>query len=319
MFGEKVHCLGAEKITSLNKIRGSSWKYMYGDELATWNQETFAMAKSRLDHSYSMADMTLNPEYPGHWAKQFIDSDVDIFLQNYTIDDNPFLDAEFVANLKREYAGTIYYNRYILGQWVRAEGAVYPVFSEKNIIDSAEKKREIIDKIRYIEIGGDFGGNKSATVYNAMGYWMEPKVGLCSCCIAEFYDKANLHTESIKANFKNFVEMIRKAYPSKPVADAYLDSAEQLIIKSMRNMGVCNIEGSLKRPIIDRIRLENSLFNLGRFSIFDNCKELIDAFHAAVWDEKSMDEKRLDNGSTNIDSLDALEYSLERHIHDFVY
>lgn len=319
LFGEKVYCLGAEKISSVDKIRGSYWKYMYGDELTTWHPDVFTMAKSRLDRSYSIADMTLNPDHPDHWAKKFIDSDADIFAQHYQIDDNPFLDPVFIDNLKKEYAGTIFYNRYILGQWVRAEGAIYPEFGEKHIVSTPEQKAEIIGKIKHIEIGGDFGGNKAATVYNACGYWVEPKIGLCACFLHEKYDAANLSTESIKANFKNFVDMLRITYQKTPVSDAYLDSAEQLIIKSMRNMGVCNIEGSLKKPIIDRIRLETSLFNLGRLFIFDSCPKLIEAFRAAVWDDKSQEEERLDNGTTNIDSLDAAEYTLERHIYDFVY
>jgi len=100
MFGDQVYCIGADKINSVNRIRGSSWAYLYGDEVATWHPEVFTMAKSRLDKPYSKADLTCNPEYPTHFVKKFIDSDADIFCQNYTIDDNPFLDPVFVDNLK---------------------------------------------------------------------------------------------------------------------------------------------------------------------------------------------------------------------------
>ena len=37
LFGEKVYCLGAEKVSQVSKIRGSSLKYVYGDEVADWN------------------------------------------------------------------------------------------------------------------------------------------------------------------------------------------------------------------------------------------------------------------------------------------
>ena len=72
--GVPVYCLGAEKISQVSKIQGSSIKYCYGDEIAKWNQEVFAMLQSRLDKPYSMMDGACNPEYPGHWLKAFMRS-----------------------------------------------------------------------------------------------------------------------------------------------------------------------------------------------------------------------------------------------------
>ncbi|WP_331666839.1 hypothetical protein [Lacrimispora sp.] len=46
---------------------------MYGDEVAEWNQEVFQLLKSRLDKPYSCFDGVLNPEYPHHWLKKFLD------------------------------------------------------------------------------------------------------------------------------------------------------------------------------------------------------------------------------------------------------
>jgi hypothetical protein len=53
----------------------------------------------------------------------------------------------------------------------------------------------------------------------------------------------------------------------------------------------------------------------GRFKVHRSCKWTIDALKSAIWDAKQVTEDvRLDNGTTNIDSLDALEYSFERDI-----
>ena len=93
--------MGADNISRVNQIRGSSIKYCYGDEVATWNEEVFNILKSRLDKDYSRFDGTLNPEAPTHWVKKFLDSDADIYQQHYTIDDNPTLSAVFVDNLKK--------------------------------------------------------------------------------------------------------------------------------------------------------------------------------------------------------------------------
>ena len=140
LFGEMVHCLGAEKVSQVSKLRGASIKYCYGDEVADWNPEVFELLKSRLDKPYSRFDGALNPESPHHWLKNFIDSDADIYNQQYTIFDNPFLTDEFVQNLCREYEGTVYYKRYILGEWALAEGLIYPMY-QTAIVDSLPDQR----------------------------------------------------------------------------------------------------------------------------------------------------------------------------------
>lgn len=129
--GVDVYCLGAEKVSQVAKIQGSSIKYCYGDEIAKWNKDVFAMLQSRLDKPYSRFDGSCNPEYPGHWLKDFIDNpEIDAYIQKYTIFDNPFLPKEFVDNLCKEYAGTVYYKRYILGEWALAEGLIYPMYED---------------------------------------------------------------------------------------------------------------------------------------------------------------------------------------------
>ena len=96
---ETCYCLGADNIRHVDRIRGSSIKYCYCDEAATYNQAVFEMLKSRLDKDYSRCDATSNPDAPAHWYKKFIDSDIDAFRQTYTIDDNPTLPPSFVDGI----------------------------------------------------------------------------------------------------------------------------------------------------------------------------------------------------------------------------
>lgn len=151
LFGEKCYALGAEKITQVSKLRGSSIKYCYGDEVADWSPEVFDLLKSRLDKPYSCFDGTFNPKDPMHWLKQFIDSDADVFYQTYSIDDNPFLDKSFVSELKKEYAGTVLYDRYILGLWAASEGALFTAYPQYTDDESL-----LYDGIAHIDAA--FGG-----------------------------------------------------------------------------------------------------------------------------------------------------------------
>lgn len=129
--GVPVYCLGAEKVSQVSKIQGASIKYCYGDEIAKWHKDVFALLQSRLDKPYSRFDGSCNPETPGHWLKQFIDRpDIDAYIQKYTIFDNPFLPQKFIKDLCTEYAGTVYYKRYIEGEWSLAEGLIYPMYPD---------------------------------------------------------------------------------------------------------------------------------------------------------------------------------------------
>jgi hypothetical protein len=157
LFGEKCYALGAEKISQVSRLRGTSIKYCYGDEVADWSQEVFGLLKSRLDRSYSCFDGTFNPKDPLHWLKEFIDSDADVFYQTYSIDDNPFLDPDFVVNLKKEYAGTVLYERYILGLWAASEGALITVYPEHT-----EDESKLYNGIAHIDAA--FGGSDGSAL-----------------------------------------------------------------------------------------------------------------------------------------------------------
>lgn len=133
LFGEKVYCLGAEKVSQVAKLRGAKFKYAYVDEIVDINQEVFQLLKSRLSLPYSCCDAAGNPSYPAHFIKEFIDSaerGVDIYCQQWTLYDNPFLDPSYVRAMEAEYAGTVFFSRYVKGEWTQAEGLIYPMYPE---------------------------------------------------------------------------------------------------------------------------------------------------------------------------------------------
>ena len=134
LFGKRAYALGADNKKHVARIQGSTIEYAYGDEVTTWSPEVFQMLKSRLRTEHSFFDGTCNPDSPNHWFKQFLESDADIYEQSYVIDDG-VLPGYVVEELKKEYAGTVYYDRYILGKWALAEGLIYPMY-QSAIIDS---------------------------------------------------------------------------------------------------------------------------------------------------------------------------------------
>lgn len=314
LFGEKCYALGAEKISQVSKIRGVSIKYCYGDEVADWANEVFELIKSRLDKEYSCFDGTFNPQYPQHWLKLFLDSDADIFSQTYTIDDNPFLPKEFVENLKKEYAGTVFYDRYILGLWVSAEGLIYKYFSdhtEEFLIDDPAEWCDAHGKRFYkIMIGVDFGGTKSHTAFKAVGITYDWCVVVLD---EEHMDSVDLDPDKLNKKFCEFARRIQAIYGH---SQTRADNEESVLIRGLQNAvkreGLqTTVLNAIKMQINDRIKLTTMLMAQKRLFIARKCAHMIDAFQTAIYDPDKFDDVRLDDGTSDIDSLDAFEYCLE--------
>lgn len=309
LFGERVYCLGAEKISQVSKLRGASIKYVYGDEVADWNEEVFEMLKSRLDKPYSCFDGALNPKSPNHWLKKFLDSEeFDTYVQKYTIFDNPFLDPTFVENLQKEYKGTVFYQRYILGEWALAEGLLYPQFAndEKRYMISQSE----VPKLSYIEIGADVGGNKSNHAYVATGY--PATRDEMYVLKAWSYKATGVTVTQYRENLLKFADGIFDDYGF--LDTIWVDNAEAAIVNEVDAHSRYNVRGCIKEEILDRIRCADALFSQDRIKIVaDACEDLCDGLRSAVWDEKHDDEP-LDDGTYDRDVIDAFDYSMTPHI-----
>ena len=345
--GEEMYCLGAEKVSQVAKIQGASIKYCYGDEVAKWNKEVFQMLKSRLDKPYSCFDGSCNPEHPTHWLKEFLDNDeLDIYLQRYTIFDNPFLPVEFVEQLCKEYEGTIYYDRLILGLWKRAEGAIYKRFADdpekfrcevlEEPADNSEHKQFKKSDIVSIEIGLDFGGNQSGHAFVARGYTDDYRdvVGIMSKRVMAKDTDEDIDSNMLDQLFCDFVQEVIDRYgvivkhgdyvEYCNIESVYYDNAESVLGNSIRNAVEKKfpwivVRKAKKASIIDRIRCTVRLMGAGRFWITEDCKSLQTALSDAVWNKDVKDkDERLDDGSTDIDSLDAFEYTIERDMRDLI-
>ena len=318
--GEDAYCLGAEKVSQVAKVQGSSIKYAYGDEVAKWNREVFEMLKSRLDKPYSCFDGACNPENPTHWLKEFIDSDIDIYVQKYEIFDNAYLPKEYVENLCKEYEGTVYYDRLIKGMWKRAEGAIYRMFAD----DPDRFIRPVnIRDIKEIRIGIDFGGNGSGHSFVATAILWN---GIVHPVMSRKHMRKDF-PQGIDANklselFLQFIADVIAKY-GKP-RYAFWDNAETVLGQSIEN--ACRKEfpsllvlPAQKKKINDRINYTVRLMGAGRFFITPECLTLKKALQDAVYNSKVLQEERLDDGSTDIDTLDAFEYTIERDINGVYY
>lgn len=311
--GEDTYCLGAEKVSQVAKVQGASIKYAYGDEIAKWNREVFEMLKSRLDKPYSCFDGACNPENPTHWLKEFIDSDADIYLQQYRLFDNPFLPKEYVENICKEYAGTVYYDRLVEGRWKRAEGAIYRLFADNPGRFQRTVNRQDIKEIR---IGIDFGGNGSGHSFVATAV-------LWNGCYHALMSRKHMKRDFPQGIDANKLNELFLAFVGDVIAKygkpryAFWDNAETVLGQSIENAcqkvyPYLTVVPAWKKRIHDRIEFTVKLMGAGRFFMTEDCETLSKAMQDAVYNSKVQEEQRLDDGSTDIDTLDAFEYTIER-------
>lgn len=289
IFGEKCYCLGAEKVSQVSKIRGASIKYCYGDEVADWAEEVFALLKSRLDKEYSCFDGTFNPQYPDHWLKKFLDSNADIFSQTYTIDDNPFLPESFKENLKKEYEGTVYYDRYILGLWVRAEGLVYPMFGDGCIT------QEIPDTGDYY-ISIDYG---TLNPFSA-GLWCVGKK--CAVRIAEIYYSGR--EEKKQKTDEEYCDMVERLAGDKPIRAVVVDPSAASFIEALRRRSGFKVRHA-DNDVLNGIRTTSDFLRDGRIKIHAGCKDTIREFGLYRWDEKAESDRVV---KENDHAMDEIRY-----------
>ncbi len=319
LFGHKVMLEGANDQRSEGKIRGITLGGAYCDELTLFPKDFFVMLLSRLRVEGAKLIATTNPDVPTHWLKtEYLDNDAlcdSLLSVFFHIDDNTTLPAEYVESLKKEYTG-VYYDRFICGDWVVANGAIYKVFSDSpSAYDVGITSIPQLPHFDYINIGLDFGGNGSqhALVASGITHGCDKLYALRT----ERIPAEGMTPQALYKRAYDFCENIQKRYGK--ISALYADSAEQTLIAGLRlalkPLGIV-VKNSLKRQINDRIRATTMLMGGGRFFLVsEDCGSLINAFKGAVWDDRVIGkEERLDDGTSDIDTLDAFEYSFEKFI-----
>ena len=261
----------------------------------------------------------LNPCNPKHKIyTDYIDKYKEEFIggynyEHFTLHDNLSITPQRLAEIESQYdKNSIWYRRDILGQRCVAEGVIYRQYADNP--DSYRlpfaKVKDMVKEIIKINIGVDFGGSGSATTFVATGFTK----GLeCVIPLMSERHEEELNPEELNDLFANFVMMCYNIF-KKPM-EVYADSAEQILIRGLKRVQVArrlpvNISNARKNPIIERIRLVNLLVAQGRFKVCEKAKTVENALCEALWEIDKEDE-RLDNGTTDIDTLDALEYSIE--------
>lgn len=278
LFGRRIFLEGVSDARAESKIRGLTLHGAYCDELTLFTQDFFTMLLSRLSPKGAKLFATTNPDNPNHWLmKQYIErsNELDMLYLKFSIEDNCFLDPDYIASLKREYSG-VFYERFILGNWVVAEGLVYPMFDPaRHVINDAGGSG-----LYYISI--DYGTLNPCS----MGLWrLEPARAVR---IAEFYHDGRASRRQLTdEEYYNALEQLASGYLIQQVI---IDPSAASFIETIRRHGKFSVHRA-NNAVLDGIRVVSGLLEANKLFFDSSCSDSIREFQLYAWDDNASDDR----------------------------
>ena len=266
-----------------------------------------------------------NPDYPTHpiytkYVDRYVSDGLDVNHKKFTIFDNNAISADRIEEISKQYVpGSFWYKRCILGERASAEGLIFMKFAQE---PNLWVKNEPPNDISHIVIGIDYGGNMSASAFVAVGI-RRSFAGICVLKDQRISGKkGEITPNEIENGFIKFFRELESEFPEIPVQYIFADSEAQYLTNGMRKACKCagiktGISDSKKVPIAERISCKSRLIAEGRWCVLDKCKNVINSTSTQMWDSSHPD-RRLDNGTCDIDTADAEEYAWERFIKQLI-
>lgn len=291
------YIFGGKDERSQDLIQGITLAGVFFDEVALMPESFVNQATGRCSVDGSKFWFNCNPDGPFHWFKvNWIDKIIEknLIYLHFTMDDNLSLSEKIKARYKSMYSG-VFYQRYILGLWVVAEGIIYDMFDQaKHVVN---KLTDLITDTYYVSI--DYG-TQNATVFllwckNRSGQWV---------CVKEYYysgrDETEQKTDAEYADdLKDFLGNI------KPKA-IIVDPSAASFIAELRKRGY-RIKKA-KNEVLDGIRFVATLLNQEKIVFAECCVNTIKEFNSYIWDKKACERGEDKPIKQHDHCLDATRY-----------
>lgn len=299
LFGRLVYLEGVNDARAESKIRGMTLQGAYCDELTLFTQDFFAMLLSRLSEPGAKVIATTNPDSPNHWLMtEYIkrkddDDGVDLLDIKYTLDDNTFLDPEYVKQIKREYTG-VFYDRFVLGRWVLAQGRIYDMFDRSlHVVDAPPGSCTAW----YVSM--DYGTSNPT----AMLLW--GKYGDTWYAVKEYYYSGR--DERRQKTDEEYYAELEKLAGNHHVRKVIVDPSAASMIATIRKHGRYLVRPA-DNAVLDGIRTTATALSSGRIKLCACCVNTIREMETYVWDEKASEHGEDKPLKVNDHGTDAVRY-----------
>ena len=300
------YLFGGKDESSYALIQGLTLAGVLFDEVALMPRSFVEQAIARtLSYAEAKLWFNCNPDSPTHWFYQeWIQTPrTGVRHIHFLMRDNPILTEKEIEKAAMMFSG-VFYDKYIKGLWVRAEGIVFPDFAnnpEKYIVQASEVPK----RFRWVDCGFDIGGNNSAYAMtcSAMGY-----DGVLYVLAAKKRQAQDLPMEEVEQYAFGFIDDTEAKFGVR-IHNVNTDHSD-VIINTLNEKRYI-FGKTYKPPLEDRPFQISRLMALGRLKLAgDACGALIDELSNVVFDDKNEKPVILDDGSMQIDTVDSFVYSL---------
>lgn len=314
LFGRRVLLEGASDIRSEGKIRGITLQGAYVDEATKLPSDFFAMLLSRLRVQGAKLFATTNPENPAHWLKtDYIDraEDLSMLCIKFLIDDNTTLPAEYVENIKREYTG-VFYDRFILGKWVQAEGLIYPMWSdalEYPPTRQAEKYALSIDYGTQNAFAAILWGKFGNVWHQLREYYYSGRAERAQKTDEEYANDLDAFLEKyVPDGCEDNRNPVRFLKPGEKLLTIIDPSAASFIALLMKRRFYKVLKAN--NDVNDGIRETGTALHTGKLKLNPDCEKTVFEIQNYTWDEKSGEDKPVKVNDHAMDSMRYMVFTL---------
>ena len=265
----RFYTFGGRDESSAALIQGITFAGVLLDEAALMPRSFVEQACARCSVAGSRLWFNCNPEGPEHWFYKtwILEADKRNCLRlKFTMEDNPSLTEGIRERYRRLYTG-VFYQRYVLGQWVQAEGRVYDFFSE----DMLGKAPEHCEKW-YISC--DYGTVNPTS----MGLW--GKSGGTWYRVKEFYFDSR--REKHQMTDEEYACALSELAGGNPIQAVIVDPSAASFMEVLRRKG-WRVKKA-KNDVLSGIRLTSDCLKTGKIVICENCTDCIRELGEYLWE-----------------------------------
>lgn len=306
------YLFGGKDESSYALIQGLTLAGVLFDEVALMPQSFVDQAIARtLSFANAKIWFNCNPESPNHWfyKEWIINPDRKYKHLHFLMNDNPILSKKEIERAESLFTG-VFYDRYIRGMWVRAEGIIFPEFAN-NPNRWIIKAENVPKQFRTVDVGFDIGGNGSAYAMTCTGQGYD---GIQYRLKAEKRQADEMTMNDIEKFVNEFCGECEKKYGVR--IDMINCDHIAVIVNTINDNTKYRAGLCYKPPLEDRVFLYSKLFATDKIKfVEDMCDDLIDEMQNLVFDDKSDRPIPLDDGTMQIDTYDSACYSESSYWH----